>query len=151
MRKDFYLRVPKITYMKILLSFIFLLFLITGCGSNSAVNLSDPLASGRGFIEASLDGNYVKAEKYILPDSTNQQYLETLQNFNQNRSQEEREGYSNASIIVDSLVEENDTTTILYYYNSYKKEPSRIKVVKTGDEWLVDFKYSFEESPETQP
>lgn len=131
--------------MNRLILLLSLIFMATGCNTESTVNLSDPLMTGRGFIESSLQGDFVKAEKYVLPDSTNIQYLNTLVEFNKNRSKEERESYREASIIVDSIVDRSDTTTIMYYHNSYKKEPSKIKMVKTGTGWLVDFKYSFSE------
>ena len=107
------------------------------------IKLNDPLSSGRGFIESALKGDYVKADKYLLKDSTNQQYLEGLIDFNKNSNKEERENYRNASIIVDSLVEVSDSVNILYYKNSFKKESSKLKMVRKNNDWLVDFKYSF--------
>lgn len=128
----------------IVVSFIALVF--SSCSNQSAVDLTDPLNSGRGFIEASLKGDYIKAEKYILPDSTNMQYLEGLKDFNKKSDKIERENYREANIIVDSLIAVSDSENILYYYNSYKKEPSRLKLVKEDSKWLVDFKYSFNEN-----
>lgn len=122
---------------------IFIGLSLSACMGDEEVKLNDPLNSGRGFIEASLKGDYVKADKYLLQDSTNQQYLEGLIDFNKNSNKEEREYYRNASIIVDSLIEVSDSINILYYKNSYKKEPSKLKMVKQDNDWLVDFKYSF--------
>ena len=98
----------------IIVSFIALVF--SSCSNQSAVDLSDPLNSGRGFIEASLKGDYIKAEKYILPDSTNMQYLEGLKDFNKKSDKIERENYREANIIVDSLIAVSDSENILYYY-----------------------------------
>lgn len=121
-------------------------FALVACGpSSDHIQLEDPLASGRGFIEAALKADYVKANKYLLQDSTNQQYLEGLIDFNKSSTKEERENYRNASIIVDSMVPKSDTTQILYYKNSFKKEPSKLKMVRKDNQWLVDFKYSFRE------
>lgn len=116
---------------------------LTACMSGPEVNLSDPLSSGRGFIEAALKADYVQADKYLLQDSTNHQYLEGLIDFNKNSSKIERENYRDASIIVDSLVQVSDSVNILYYKNSFKKEPSKLKLVNENGTWLVDFKYSF--------
>lgn len=115
----------------------------TACMSSPDVNLTDPLASGRGFIESALKGDYVQADKYLLQDSTNHQYLEGLVDFNKNSNKIERENYRDANIIVDSLVQVSDSVNILYYKNSYKKEASKLKLVKENGAWLVDFKYSF--------
>lgn len=111
--------------------------------SDGEVNLSDPLISGRGFIESALKADYVKADQYLLQDSTNEQYLKGLIEFNKNSTKAERENYRDASIIIDSLVQVSDSINILYYKNSYKKEPSRLKLIKSENVWLVDFKYSF--------
>ena len=116
---------------------------LSACMSGPEVNLTDPLSSGRGFIESALKADYVQADKYLLQDSTNHQYLEGLIDFNKNSGKIERENYREANIIVDSIVQVSDTVNILYYKNSYKKEPSKLKLVKENNDWLVDFKYSF--------
>ena len=124
-------------------SFCFLM----GCNNGSDIDKSDPLESGRGFINASLKGDYTKAEKYILKDSTNEQYLDGLRDFNKNSTPLEREGYRDANIIIDSSIAISDSINIIYFSNTYKKEPQKIKMVKKGTDWLVDFKYSFNENP----
>lgn len=122
---------------------VFGVFTIAACNNSTTVNKSDPLESGRGFIEASLKGDYVKAQKYILPDSTNMEYLDGLKTFNSKMGLEDRRGYSDANIIIDSSIAKSDSVDIIYYTNSYKNKPSKIKLVKQNNEWLVDFKYTF--------
>ena len=124
---------------------IVIILSLPACMSEENIKLDDPLNSGRGFIESALKADYVKADKYLLQDSTNQQYLLGLIDFNKNSNKEERENYRNANIIVDSLVPLSDSVNILYYKNSYKKEPSKLKIVKHNNDWLIDFKYSFTE------
>lgn len=130
-----------------LLFVIFMSVTLISCMEDEEIKLNDPLNSGRGFIESALKGDYVKADKYLLQDSTNQQYLEGLIDFNKNSNKEERENYRNASIIVDSLVQVSDSVNILYYKNSFKKEASKLKMVRVSNDWLVDFKYSFTDEP----
>ena len=130
-------------------------YLFTVCAvlvscSSEPIDKSDPLASGRGFIEASLKGDYVKAEKYLLQDSTNEQYMDRLREFNKKLEPLERENYRDADIIIDSTKSLNDSTDIVFYKNTYKKEPTKLRLVKKGDEWLVDFKYTFRQE-ENQP
>ena len=113
------------------------------CSNNEKVDKSDALTSGRGFIEASLKGDYKKAEKYLLKDSTNMEYFQGLQDFNNKMDAETRRGYSEANIIIDSSIAKSDSVDIIYYTNSFKNKPSKIKLVKRNKDWLVDFKYTF--------
>ena len=116
---------------------------VAACNHSAEVSKKDPLESGRGFIESSLKGNYDEAKKYLLQDSTNMQYFEGLEDFNSNRSDDEKEGYKNANIIIDSTQQLSDSVTIITYSNTYKNKPSKLKLVKKNNEWLVDFKYTF--------
>ncbi len=115
---------------------------LASCSSDK-IDRSDPLTTGRGFIEASLKSDYVKAEKYLLQDSTNDQYLDRLREFSMKLTPLERENYRDANIIIDSTRELNDSTNIIYYKNTYKKEPTQLRIVKKGNDWVVDFKYTF--------
>jgi hypothetical protein len=128
----------------LIVSAVFIFFI--GCKNSSSVDKSDPLESGRGFIEASLKGDYITAKKYLLDDSTNLQYFEGLKDFNSKMDVENRRGYSDANIIIDSSIAKSDSVNIIYYTNSFKNKPSKIKLVKRNNEWLVDFKYTFIEN-----
>jgi len=118
-------------------------FLLVACNNKDEVKKTDPLESGRGFIEASLKGDYVQAKKYLLNDSTNNEYFEGLKDFNSKLSSEEREGLRDANIIIDSTNQVSDSVNIITYSNTYKNQPSKLKMVKRNNEWLVDFKYTF--------
>jgi hypothetical protein len=128
---------------KIIISILAIIFTITACKNSIEVNKRDPLESGRGFIESSLKGDYDEAKKYLLQDSTNTQYFEGLEDFNSKRSNDEKEGYKNANILIDSTQQLSDSVTIITYSNTYKNKPSKLKMVKKNNEWLVDFKYTF--------
>ena len=116
---------------------------ITACNHSVEVSKRDPLESGRGFIESSLKGDYDEAKKYLLQDSTDMQYFEGFENFNSSRSDDEKEGYKNANILIDSTQQLSDSVAIITYSNTYKNKPSKLKMVKKNNEWLVDFKYTF--------
>lgn len=131
----------------LLIGMFFFMGIISSCNNSSDVDKSDPLISGRGFIEASLKGDYITAKKYLLPDSTNMEYFEGLKDFNSKMDPETRRGYSNANIIIDSSISKSDSVDIIYYTNSFKNKPSRIKLVKKNNQWLVDFKYTFVDNP----
>jgi hypothetical protein len=123
-----------------------MVFLTASCNNNENIDRSDPLISGRGFIEASLKGDYKIAEKYLLKDSTNMEYFKGLENFNNKLDAETRRGYSTANIIIDSSITVSDSVDVIYYTNSFKNKPSKIKLVKKNKDWLVDFKYTFTEN-----
>lgn len=124
-------------------TWIFFAILFLASCSSETIDRSDALSSGRGFIEASLKGDYVKAEKYILKDSTNEQYLDGLRDFNKNLTPLERENFRDADIIIDSTHALSDSVDVIYYKNTYKKQPTELRLVKKEDQWWVDFKYTF--------
>ncbi|HEY5408014.1 MAG TPA: hypothetical protein VIJ92_13050 [Ginsengibacter sp.] len=128
---------------KIIIGTLGIIITITACNHSPEISKKDPLESGRGFIESSLKGDYDEAKNYLLQDSTNMQYFEGLEDFNSNRSDIEKEGYKNANIIIDSTQQLSDSVTIITYSNTYKNIPSKLKMVKKNNEWLVDFKYTF--------
>lgn len=120
-----------------------LIFTVIACNHSEEVSRKDPLESGRGFIEASLKGDYSEAKKYLLQDSINTQYFEGLEDFNSKRSDAEKDGYKNANILIDSTQQLSDSVTIITYSNTYKNKSSKLKMVKKNNEWFVDFKYTF--------
>ncbi|MEP7252091.1 MAG: hypothetical protein ABI683_06915 [Ginsengibacter sp.] len=124
---------------------IFLLstMMLAACDNSPEVRKTDPLESGRGFIEASLKGDYDEAKKYLLQDSTNIEYFNGLRDFNTKRSKEEKQGYKDANILIDSTEKLSDSVTIITYSNTYKNKSSKLKMVRKNNEWLVDFKYTF--------
>ncbi len=128
---------------RIKLFFFLIAISFTACNNSPEVRKTDPLESGRGFIEASLKGDYDEAKKYLLQDSTNIEYFNGLKDFNSKRSREEKEGYKDANILIDSTQIISDSVTIISYSNTYKKKPSKLKMVRQNNEWLVDFKYTF--------
>ena len=74
------------------------------------------------------------------------EYFDGLKNFNMKMSREDRHGYSEANIIIDSSIAQSDSVDIIYYSNTYKNKPSKLKLVKHNNEWLVDFKYTFSDN-----
>jgi len=129
--------------MNKIISLLIFIPAISACSHSVEVSKGDPLESGRGFIESSLKGDYDEAQKYILQDSTNIQYFNGMKDFNSKRSTDEKEGYRDANILIDSTQKISDSVIIITYSNTYKNQPSKLKMVKKDNEWLVDFKYTF--------
>lgn len=122
-----------------------IIFFMAGCTpNNTAPTLDDPMSSGREFIESSLKGDYANARKHLLQDSLNLDYFNGLQNFNEKMSAQDKNGYKDANIIIDSIKQASDTVSIIHYSNTYKNKPDKIKMLKVGNDWLVDFKYTFQ-------
>ncbi len=127
----------------ILLWFIVQLFAVSCMQKENAIKRGDPIEAGREFIDASLQGNYEYAKKYLLSDSMNMEYFNEMVNFNNKLSPGDKEGYKSANIIIDSIQNISDTITVINYSNTYKKTAEKLKLVQVNKEWLVDFKYTF--------
>ncbi len=126
----------------VLTAFIFLFF--TACNQQvKTVKNADPLEAGREFINASLTGDFEYAKKYLLADSTNLMYFDRFVDFDNKKPAADKEGYKNSNIIINSTENISDSVTVINYSNTYKKEPSKIKLIKKNNKWLVDFKYTF--------
>jgi len=132
-----------VLYLHIMKKIITLLLIISGvaCSNqNSYKKAEDAQDAGREFIRASLDGNYEKAQYYMLGDSTNRYLLERWKNSYDNLSKDEKDKYKDAEIIVLDLHRDNDSVTSYKYYNSYKKDTTTVKVLLVHGEWVVDMK-----------
>jgi len=129
---------------KILSSVFFVLLFLSACNQEvKTIQNSDPLLAGREFINASLTGDFDYAKKYLLADSTNLMYFERFVEFDNNKPVADKEGYKNSNIIINTTEKVSDSVTIINYSNTYKKEPSKIKLIRKDNKWLVDFKYTF--------
>ena len=125
-----------------------LLPLFYACGNNAPETPAseNDVDAARNFIQSALNGDYKKARTFVLPDSTNYQYLEVFENNYRTRmNPQDKSGYRSASINIHQVRPLNDSTSIVNYSNSYKKENDSLKVVKSNGQWLVDLKYSFSE------
>ncbi|WP_345254024.1 hypothetical protein [Flaviaesturariibacter amylovorans] len=130
------------------------LFLLAACGGNDQkgpTGSESDVDAARNFIRASLDNNYDAARSYLVPDSTNLEYLETTRRVRAGMDKAENRKYHEASIRIFDTKPLNDSTSIVTYDNSYKQQRSDLKVVRSGGQWLVDLKYSFNDSTAQQP
>lgn len=131
--------------MSKIFSCIFLLVAAgSSCNQSAPVSKKDALQSARGFIESSLKGDFDMAQQYLMQDSSNMQYFEGYKEFISKQNDSEKEGYKNADIIIDSTQNLSDSVRVITYSNTFKNKPSKLKIVKKGNDWLVDFKYTFQ-------
>ena len=113
------------------------------CKNQPATSEND-VDAARNFIHCVLNSDFNQAEKYILYDSANREYLNiTERSFRQRLTAEERRLYRESSINIHDIRQVDDSTTIVQYSNSYKKLKDSLKVIRHNGQWLVDLKYSF--------
>ena len=117
------------------------LFVFAACNMDRTFKKAeDAQDAGREFIRASLDGDYDKAEFYLLKDSTNQLLMDKWKLDYDKLDEKTKQGYKDAEILPIVIQSENDSVTSYTYSNSFKKDTSTIKVMRIKGEWLVDLK-----------
>ena len=125
------------------LSILVAIFLFACNNAKQNINAENDLDAARDFIRAALDGKFDLARKYLLTDSSNNQYLDAVER-NYNKMDAEMKGsYRGASINIHLVNPVNDSTTIIVYSNSYKNDHDTLKVIKSNKNWQVDLKYLF--------
>lgn len=116
---------------------------ILSCNNDAAyTKATDAQEAAREFIRASLDGNYDKASFYLYKDSAgvNEMLLNKWKADYGQWSQEDKVGHKEANIIVITTQTTSDSTLNYIFSNSYKKDTTTIKVLKSKGGWLIDLK-----------
>jgi hypothetical protein len=104
----------------------------------------------RNFIKAALKGDFAEAKKYMIVDSANLQYLNMVEGFHKNLTQEEKDKYANASIIIESKEDVvKDSIAVVVYKNSYMNNLDTLRILHLDNKWLVDLKYLYEHAYDT--
>ena len=131
-----------------------LLVSLFACNSDDRQSTSttsdNAVDAARNFIQAALVGDFERATKFMVNDSLNHEDLNAIQRLNERLSKEEKEKYQEASIRIHQDRKLNDSTRIIYYSNSFKNKQDSLKVIKTNNEWLVDFKFMFHKTDSLQ-
>ena len=127
-----------------LLSRCFFCLLITGwvfsCNEPEGFKMpEDPLDAGREFVRAVLDGNYEKANLYLLNDPEDVELFGRYQAYMKKQPQKEKLQLKSASIIINKVEKQNDSISIISFSNSYTMKPMDLKVVRNEKTWKVDF------------
>ena len=129
---------------KILTILFFAVVVFSSCSGNDYPKAEDSFDAAREFIDACLKGQFERANAYMLQDPANEQQLNKLRKDYTLKTKENKKEYAESSIIIDNDETLNDSTHIIYYKNSYDKIARKVKVVRKNDDWLVDFKYTFD-------
>ena len=116
--------------------------------NDKRTNPTTDIDVARAFIKDILQNDFKDAKTFVLDEEMNNQYFELSKKNFEHKSKEELKEYKEADIIVNELTAVNDSVTIINYSNTYKKESKgKVKVVRVNGQWLVDLKYTFQDTP----
>jgi hypothetical protein len=133
---------------KLALLLVAFLPLFWACGNNDkeapdATLGENDVDAARLFIRSALDGKWKDAKRLIVQDPVNIEDLETAERMADRRDALTQRSYREAQITIHNTRKESDTVSIVTYSNTYKKQQDSVRVVRVGNQWLVDLKYSF--------
>ena len=119
---------------------LFIAILLTACNGKEQDyrKAENALDAGREYIQSCLQGDFLKAAFYLVPNEKNSQLLKELEKSYREKDKEGRQQFRLASININEVTDINPTTTVIQYSNSFDKLPQAIQVVKKNDTWLVD-------------
>ena len=110
----------------------------------------DPLDASREFVRAVLDGNYEKAQRYILPEQDDEELFARYRKHMNNQPDTDKRQLKESNIIINNVTPQNDSVTIVNFQNSWSNKPADLRVVKRNEQWYIDFKYTFSGKEATQ-
>jgi hypothetical protein len=128
--------------MKKIIALLLVVILLAACNNNDKTP-DNALDTGRAFIRASLNGDFDKATNFILQDSTNTQLFDSYKVFYKKLPEKEKDGYKSSDYNIIKYQDVSDSVTLIQYSNTFMNKPMELKIVRPGDTWLVDFKYSY--------
>jgi hypothetical protein len=130
-------------FVKIVYS-LFLVGILFSCSTPEGFKEpEDPLDAGREFLRSVLDGDYEKANLYLLNDPEDQELFKRYQSYMKKSPKKELLQLKSASIVINKVETLSDSVTLINYSNSYTMKPTDLKIVKQGSSWKVDFSYTF--------
>jgi Domain of unknown function (DUF4878) len=137
---------------RILYLFTALMLFIGGCTEPEGFKKpEDALDAAREFVRAVLDGDYKRAELYVLPEEDDIRLFNRYKDYMKKQPEKERLGLKSSSILVNKVEQLNDSVSIVNYSNSFSKKPMDIRVIKKDGEWWVDFSYTFSHDEPIEP
>ena len=121
-----------------------LLTMIISCSDNANKDLADnALDGGRYFLENCNQGDFKKANMYLLDNPENQSYFKAISNTYFTLDKEGRQQLRQASIQINEVQSLDSNQTIIKYQSSLDKIPHQIKVINTPSGWKVDLKFTY--------
>jgi hypothetical protein len=121
-----------------------LMTLMISCSDIGSKELADnALDGGRYFLENCNQGDFQKANIYLLDNPENQRYLKTISNTYFTLDKEGRQQLRQASIQINEVRAIDSSETIISYQSSMDTIPHQLKVISTPNGWKVDLKYTY--------
>ena len=121
-----------------------LLTLLISCSDSASKEQADnALDGGRYFLENCNQGDFKKANIYLLDNPANQSYFKAISNAYFTLDKEGRQQLRQASIQINEVRAIDSTQTIINYQSSMDTIPQVLKVVSTPSGWKVDLKYTY--------
>lgn len=130
---------------KILITFVTgLVLMFSSCKQPEGfLEPEDPLDAAREFVRAVLDGNFEKAALYLSENNEDKDIFERYTAYMKKQPRTERLNLKSASIIINKVLNVNDSVTIINFSNSHTMKPTDLKILKQGKAWKIDFSYTF--------
>ena len=121
-----------------------LMTLMISCSDTGSKELADnALDGGRYFLENCNQGDFQKANIYLLDNPENQRFLKTISNTYFTLDKEGRQQLRQASIQINEVRAIDSSETIISYQSSMDTIPHQLKVISTPNGWKVDLKYTY--------
>jgi hypothetical protein len=103
----------------------------------------DGLDAASSFVRATLDGDYAKAERYVVPDEEDLRLFERYKVHMKQVPEQERLGLKSANMIIDSVRTPSDSVTLVHYSNTFHRKSTRLRAVRINGDWWIDFSDTF--------
>jgi len=100
------------------------------------------LAAAQYFLKACMQGDFKRADFYMLKDSENIADLKQLKEAYHHSNRDIRAAYDHADIIVEDNESVNADMKIITYKNSYDNINRKLKAVNLNGDWKIDLKYT---------
>jgi len=125
--------------------FCFMAIVIASCKDEKKKDKpSTSFDTGRLFIESCLKGDFNAAASVLDKDDQNNNYFELFKKQYDAFTPAEKQAYQKTDYIIEEIKEPNDTVCLIRYHNNYKNQPTNIRLIRKQQQWLVDFKYTFQ-------
>lgn len=134
---------PNNQFVRIVFSLLLVGFLFSCSTPEGFKEPEDPLDAGREFLRSVLDGDYEKANLYLLNDPEDQELFKRYQSYMKKSPRNELLQLKSASIVINKVETLSDSVTLINYSNSYTMKPTDLKIIRQGTSWKVDFSYTF--------
>jgi hypothetical protein len=103
----------------------------------------DGLDAASSFVRATLDGDYARAERYVIRDEEDLRLFERYKVHMKQVPEKERLGLKSANMIIDSVRTPSDSVTLIHYSNTFHRKPTRLRAVRVAGDWWIDFSDTF--------